>query len=57
MPTCLNDADRGLFAFVAEPAKPQALNKMTLSAMARGDDKSNRTQSACDEVACGSKKK
>jgi len=36
--------DRDLFAFVAEPSKPQAQDKLTFSAMARVDDKSNRSQ-------------
>jgi len=36
--------NRDLFAFVAEPAKPKAQNKLTLSALARVDDKSSRSQ-------------
>ena len=52
----ITDVSRDLLAFVAEPAKPKAQGERIHSALARSDDKSSRSQTARDEVACGKKK-
>ena len=47
------NANRDPLAFVAEPAKPEAQGERTRFAPARSDDKSSRSQTARDKVACG----